>query len=125
MSNRKFDIIPYRAELVHRARELRKNLTPAERRLWKYISRKQIHGFDFYRQKPLDSFIVDFYCKDLKLAIEIDGEYHKHQFIYDQGRQDRLEAFGIHFLRFSENEVLNDIDNALRVIEDWILAQPK
>lgn len=121
MNNRKFDIIPYRPELVKRARELRKNLTPAERRLWKYISRKQIHGFDFDRQKPIDAYIVDFYCNELKLVIEIDGQSHDFKAEYDLKRQQRLESLGITVIRFSENEVLNDLDSVLSGIEFWVL----
>ncbi|MCW9706155.1 endonuclease domain-containing protein [Fodinibius salsisoli] len=121
MTKKKFDIIPYRSHLVEKARKLRKNSTPAEKRLWKYLRRKQVHQFDFDRQKPVDRYIIDFYCKELRLAIEIDGKYHNHQYEYDQARQKRLETFGIHFLRFSEKEVLNDIDNVLRVISHWVL----
>ena len=121
MNKHRFEIIPYRPELVKRARELRKNLTPAERRLWKYINRKQIHGFDFDRQKPIDSFIVDFYCKELKLAIEIDGQSHDFKAEYDLKRQEVLESFGITVIRFSENEVLYNLDYVLSEIEFWIL----
>ncbi|HLR25984.1 MAG TPA: endonuclease domain-containing protein [Fodinibius sp.] len=121
MAKKKLDIIPYESHLVEKARNLRNNSTPAEKRLWKYLRRKQIHQFDFDRQKPIDRYIVDFYCKELKLAIEIDGKYHSHQYNYDQARQKRLETFGIHFLRFSEKEVLNDIDNVLRVIGQGVL----
>lgn len=120
MPKKKLHIIPYRADLIEKARELRNNSTPAEKRLWKYLRRKQMQGFDFDRQKPIDQFIVDFYCKELKLAIEIDGRYHDFQYRYDLVRQGRIESFGIQFLRFSEKEVLNDIDNVLSVIEGWI-----
>lgn len=121
MSKYKFDIIPYRPELVKRAKELRKNLTPAERRLWKYISRKQILGVDFDRQKPIDRYIVDFYCKQLKLAIEIDGQSHDFKAEYDLKRQKILESFGIKVIRFSEREVLNDLESVLTQIEHWVL----
>lgn len=121
MAKKKFDIIPYESHLVEKARKLRNNSTPAEKRLWKYLRRKQIHQYDIDRQKPIDRYIVDFYCKELKLAIEIDGNYHDFQYESDQSRQKRLESFGIHFLRFPEKEVLNDIDNVLRVIEQWVL----
>lgn len=123
MSNRKFDIIPYRQELVKRAKKLRKNLTPAEARLWKYISRKQILGFDFDRQKPIDAYIVDFYCKKTKLAIEIDGQSHDFTAEYDLKRQKRLESFGIKVIRFSEKEVLKNLDQVLSEIEYWILKR--
>lgn len=119
MNNRKFDIIPYQPELVKIASELRKNLTPAERRLWNYISRKQIHRVDFDRQKPIDRYIVDFYCKQLKLAIEIDGQSHDFKTEYDLKRQEILESFGIKVIRFSEKEVLINLDDVLSQIEYW------
>ena len=123
MAKKKLNIIPYNHDLVEKARKLRNNSTPAEKRLWKYLRKKQMHGFDFDRQKPIDQYIVDFYCKELMLAIEIDGKYHDFQFRYDLKRQKRLESFGIYFLRFTETEVLNDIDNVLRVIGIWISEQ--
>jgi very-short-patch-repair endonuclease len=69
-------IIPYNPKLKARARELRKNMTPGEQRLWQFLRGKQVLGFDFDRQRPIDQFIVDFYCKKLRLAIEIDGASH-------------------------------------------------
>jgi len=124
MSNNNFEIIPYRPELVQRARELRKNLTPAETLLWKYLKRKQINGFDFDRQKPIDRYIVDFYCKILKLAIEIDGQSHDFKIEYDVKRQKRLESFGIKVIRFTEKEVPHDLDNVLTEIEYWTQKLP-
>lgn len=120
MSKHKFNIIPYRPELVKRAKELRKSSTPAERRLWKYISRKQLHGVDFDRQKPIDRYIVDFYCKQLKLAIEIDGQSHDFKAEYDLKRQQVLESFSITVIRFSETEVLKDLETVLSEIEYWV-----
>ena len=121
MSQKKYDIIPYRADLVEKARELRKNSTPAEKRIWKYIKGKRIHGFDFDRQKPIDNYIVDFYCKRLKLCIEIDGYSHNFKEEYDKKRQNKLESFGIKVVRFEERQVLNDLDNVLSEIEYWVL----
>jgi very-short-patch-repair endonuclease len=69
-------ILKYKPELVARARELRNNATYSERFLWRYLKRKQIKGYDFDRQKPIDNYIVDFFCNELMLAIEIDGESH-------------------------------------------------
>lgn len=120
MSKLRFDIIPYRPELVKRAKELRKNLTPAESRLWKFISRKQVLGVDFDRQKPTDRYIVDFYCKRLKLAIEIDGQSHDFKVEYDLKRQEILESFGIKMIRFSEKEVLKNLESVLSEIEYWV-----
>jgi very-short-patch-repair endonuclease len=124
MKRKNPEIIPYRPELVQRARELRKNLTPAETLLWKYLKRKQINGFDFDRQKPIDRYIVDFYCKLLKLAIEVDGQSHDFKIKYDIKRQKRLESFGIKVIRFTEKEVLHDLDNVLTEIEYWTTELP-
>ena len=79
-------------------------------------------GFDFDRQRPIDQYIVDFYCKDLMLAVEIDGDSHDHEeiFIKDAERQKRLESLGVRFLRFDDVEVKRDMNNVLRTIEIWI-----
>ena len=69
-------IIPYNPKLKEYARKLRKNSTFTEIMLWNYLKGKQMKGFDFDRQRPIDKYIVDFYCKDLQLAIEVDGESH-------------------------------------------------
>jgi len=82
-------------------------------------------GYDFHRQKPLDSFIVDFYCNVLQLAIEIDGDSHDYSFAKDMDRQRQLENLGINFLRFTDLEVKQNMPNVLRTIESWILTQQK
>ena len=81
-------------------------------------------GYTFNRQKPLGKYIVDFYCKPLKLVIEVDGGYHEEeeQKIKDSDRQQVLEEIGLNFLRFAEKEVGKNIDNVLRVIESYILS---
>ena len=73
-------------------------------------------GYDFDRQRPIDNFIVDFYCKDLSLAIEIDGDSHDSDeaFEKDINRQEKLEALGVHFIRFDDLEVKQDMTNVLR-----------
>ncbi|MEM6768343.1 MAG: endonuclease domain-containing protein [Bacteroidota bacterium] len=116
-------IIPYNPKLKERAKWLRKNMTLAEVLLWKRVKGKQLLGYDFDRQKPLDEFIVDFYCRELRLAIEVDGRSHdqKGAFEKDQYRQERLEFLGVRFLRFRDYEVLKDIENVLSRIEGWIL----
>jgi very-short-patch-repair endonuclease len=84
-------------------------------------------GYDFHRQKPIDNYIVDFFCKDLMLAIEIDGVSHDFEEVYvkDNVRQQRLESFGVHFLRFDDREVKKDINNVLQAIENWILEHER
>lgn len=69
-------IIPYNPALKEKARELRNNSTISEIFLWQFLKGKQMLGYDFHRQKPLDEYIVDFFCNELMLAIEIDGESH-------------------------------------------------
>ena len=114
-------IIPYRKELVPIAKKLRKNSTPGEIELWKGLKKKQILGYDFDRQKPIHKYIVDFYCKDLRLAIEIDGRSHDFKIGYDQLRQQELENLGVTFLRFTESDTKKYTQNVLTEIEGWIL----
>jgi len=113
-------IIPYNPKLKERAKELRKNMTVAEVMLWNELKGKQLMGFDFDRQRPIDNYIVDFYCKDLLLAIEIDGESHIGKEGYDRKRQERLEDLGVHFLRFDDLEVQQNLDKVVTEIEKWI-----
>ncbi len=113
-------ILKYNPDLVVHAKKLRNNPTYSEKFLWKYLKRKQVRGFDFDRQKPIDRYIVDFFCNELMLVIEIDGESHNDKKEYDQHRQKRLESFGISFLRFDGLQVVKNIDGVLRTIYNWI-----
>jgi very-short-patch-repair endonuclease len=88
--------------------------------LWEYLKQDQLLGYDFHRQKPIDNYIVDFFCMELMSAIEIDGDSHDQNFANDEIRQKKLESLGIKFLRFDDLEVKKDIDNVLRTIEYWI-----
>lgn len=114
-------IIPYRKDLVPIARKLRKNSTPGEIELWKGLKKKQILGYDFDRQKPIHKYIVDFYCKDLRLAIELDGRSHDFKIGYDKTRQTEIENLGVSFPRFSESDAKNYTQSVLDEIERWIL----
>ena len=129
MSERKqkgrIEIILYRSDLVEKARLLRNKSTPGEKRLWKYISRKQILGYDFDRQTPIDNYIVDFCCKALKLVIELDGRYQDFKVEYDERRQKRIESYGVQVIRFEEKMVLEDIDQVLAEIRYWVLEWEK
>ena len=114
-------IHPYKPELKTLARQLRKNMTMGEVLLWQEIRGRKI-GFQFHRQVPLYKYIVDFFCHELQLAIEIDGSSHNHAevAIKDLVRQQEIEKYGVSFLRFEEKEVINDIQNVLTIIERWI-----
>jgi len=109
-------IIPYNPKLKNLARELRKNSTLAEVLMWQNIKGK-CYGYEFHRQVPISDFIVDFYCHELRLAIEIDGNTHDYNFDYDELRQKQLESLGISFIRFSDRDVKRNINDVLRALE--------
>jgi very-short-patch-repair endonuclease len=113
-------IIPYNPALKEKARYLRNNSTLSEVLLWKHLKGKQMCGFDFHRQKPLDNYIVDFFCNELMLAIEIDGDSHIGKEKYDEIRQKRLEGLGIKFLRFADMDVKKNMNGVIETIENWI-----
>ena len=97
-------IIPYNPKLREYARVLRKNSTLAEVLLWKNI-KNQALGVQFHRQVPMLDYIVDFYCHELMLAIEIDGNSHDFRYFEDSKRQNKLEDEGVEFIRFSDSDV--------------------
>jgi len=111
------------SELQKRKR-LRNNATKAERILWRYIKNSQIENSKFRRQYSIDQFVIDFYCAEIKLAVEVDGNSHlsKDQIPYDIERQNYIKSFRIHFLRFSNDEVYNNIDSVLTQISNKIKA---
>ena len=116
--------IYYNPKLKLLARELRNNSTKSEIRLWKYLKGKQMYGYDFHRQKPIDNYIVDFFCNKLALAIECDGYSHEILEVYEKDviKTKKLKFLGITVLRFSDHQVMKDLDNILRVIEDHVLT---
>ena len=115
--------LPYNQDLKEFSRLLRNNSTLSEVLLWNKIKNKAIMGYQFNRQKPLNRYIVDFYCKELNLVIEIDGNSHDHPDAYlsDVKRQEALESLGLRFLRFHDIDVKRNIDNVIRSIEGYIL----
>ena len=117
---KKRKIIPYNPKLKEFARKLRKDSTFTEILLWSYLKGKQMRGYDFDRQRPIDNFIVDFYCKDLQLAIEVDGESHYGNPDRDEKRDKRLSELGVTVLRFDDLDVRHKLDKVLESIEKWI-----
>ena len=107
------------------ARELRKNATPAEKLLWKYLDNKGMCGFKFRRQHPVDGFVLDFYCSEGRLAVEIDGDIHRFQKEQDRERQMIIESKGIEFLRFTNEDVMDNTDDVLRTIKRKLMRQNK
>ena len=106
--------------IIDRARALRKKMTPAEMKLWEFLKDKQILNLRFRRQHPIDIFIADFYCHQIKLVIELDGGIHNNNDSreYDENRTAELERYGIVVIRFKNEEVLNDIERVLHLIEE-------
>jgi very-short-patch-repair endonuclease len=109
---------PLPDELLKRCRELRSSASNAEKRLWSCLRNRQLLGFKFRRQHPVGRFIVDFYCHEARLAIEIDGGQHaeEHQSAYDARRTELLQAKGIRVIRFWNNEVLQNLEGVLETI---------
>ena len=114
-------ILPYNPDLKEYARFLRRNATLSEVLLWKRLKSRQVCGCDFDRQRPIGSYIVDFYCKDLNLAIEVDGKSHNDKLDADIARQNKLEEQGVKFLRFWDYDVKNDLGAVMATIEAWIM----
>ena len=102
--------------LMHNGRNLRKNMTPAEQRLWKHLRGKRLGGYRFRRQQPLGQYILDFVCVDAKLVIEIDGGQHAEQTAYDETRTRYLQNLGFTVIPFWNNEVLQQTDAVLTAI---------
>jgi very-short-patch-repair endonuclease len=113
-------ILLYDPKLKQHARDLRKHGTFSEVLLWKKLQKRQMQNYNFRRQKPIDKYIVDFFCPELNLAIEIDGVTHGFKDKYDEARQKKLEGLGVKFLRFTETQIRDNLWAALKVIEEWI-----
>lgn len=111
--------LPYNPELLEKAKEMRRNPTPAEFKMWYFL---RFLYPRFLRQRPIDSFIVDFYCPELKLVIEIDGEPHftEEGRVHDAERTKILNSYRLEVLRFTNSEVLNNFENIKNIIINLI-----
>ncbi|MFN0117611.1 MAG: endonuclease domain-containing protein [Elusimicrobiota bacterium] len=98
---------------IHFARQLRKDQTKAESVLWYQLRSRRFFGYKFKRQVPLGPYIVDFYCYELKLVIEVDGGHHDESRFYDEIRSRYLNTQGLTVIRFWNNEVLSQIEAVL------------
>ena len=103
-------------ELRARAKELRRNMTPTEKRLWSKLRSNRLNNWHFRRQQIIDGFIVDFYCHRAGLIIEIDGPIHKKQVIEDNERTRVFEDRGLKILRFTNKQIMNELNKVLNVI---------
>ena len=100
---------------IKKRQYLRNNMTKAEVVLWSKLKGKQLNGLKFRRQCGINNYVVDFYCPELKLAIEIDGDVHAYssKIVYDKQRQKEIEALGIKVLRYTNTDVRNNIEGVL------------
>lgn len=101
---------------VLRARELRRQMTSAEQILWQALRANRLQGWHFRRQQVIDGFIVDFYCHAARLVIEVDGDIHKQQAVYDKDRDKILAAQGVRVLRFQNSDILQNLEHVLTQI---------
>jgi very-short-patch-repair endonuclease len=104
------------AEIQEAARTLRKQMTPAEKLLWQHLRYKQIGGARFRRQHPIGRFIVDFYCPEHRLIVEVDGDVHVTQAGYDEARTALLEEQGYRVIRFTNQQVYQQMSAVLETI---------
>ncbi len=115
-------MLSYNKGLKPFSQQLRKNMTDAEQQLWSRIRGKQLKGLQFYRQKPIGNYIVDFYCPKAKLVVELDGGQHytEEGKARDQTRDEFLAGKGLQVLRFSDRDVLTQIDSVLERIWSYL-----
>lgn len=116
MNKKRNNIIPYNPKLKEYARQLRNNSTLSEVLLWQKIKGKAL-GVEFHRQVPINEFIVDFYCHEIQLAIEIDGSSHDNKYDYDCRRQNILETKGVEFIRFEDSSVKKEMFSVLLALK--------
>ena len=110
------DTLKYNLE---KAKELRKNMTPQERKLWKILRNHQFYDFEIRRQYPIDKYIVDFICRKKKIIIEIDGGQHNKDLNRekDKVRTQYLESYGYKVIRFWNNEIWDNIEGVCKKLE--------
>ena len=120
-------MLKYKAGLKHHARRLRTAMTDAEQRLWSRLRRKQVLGVQFYRQKPISNYIVDFYAPAATLAVEVDGAHHfePSEARRDEARTAYLEQQGLRVLRFTDLEVLQQLEAVVDAIFTAVKANIK
>jgi very-short-patch-repair endonuclease len=112
-------------EMKARRQELRREMTKAEGLLWARIRNRQINGCKFRRQYSIGAYVVDFYSPENKLAIEIDGSSHERAdaIEYDKNRQEEIETLGIRIMRFTNKDVLSNLDIVVKQIGETVTEQ--
>ena len=113
-------MLRYKSNLKPIGRQLRSEMTECERLLWSRLRRKQLHGVQFYRQKPIGGYIVDFYAPAARLVVEVDGLRHQDHIHAknDAHRDESLKSQGLRVLRFTNLQVIDDLDSVV-----WVVAE--
>jgi len=109
---------------VENARELRENATMAEEALWTQLRNRRLEGWKFRRQAPWGRYILDFYCREARLVVEIDGSIHCAQQEYDSNRDEELASVGITVLRFSNTKVLTQMSEVKEALSNHLPTRP-
>ena len=117
--------MPVSSELLIFAKQLRQQQTDAEQLLWQVLRGRNLEGFKFRRQHPVGGYILDFYCHDANLAIELDGGGHniENQKLYDEERTKVLSGVGISIIRFWNHDVLNSLESVLEDIYRYLMSE--
>ncbi len=118
-------MLTYNRNLKQKSRQLRENMTDAERHLWAKIRMKQLKGYQFYRQKLIGDYLVDFFCPKAKLVVEIDGSQHfsDETVEYDRIRDEYLRSLGLRVLRVTNTNVLKHVEGVAERIEEEMLLR--
>ncbi|MBQ6736365.1 MAG: endonuclease domain-containing protein [Alphaproteobacteria bacterium] len=111
--------LPMNKSLTERARQLRKDSTLSEILFWNEVKNKKFDGLDFYRQKVIGNYIVDFFCARLNVVIEIDGYSHDNKYEYDARRDKYLRSLGLHILHIYDEDVKQDMNGVLQMVHHF------
>jgi very-short-patch-repair endonuclease len=120
-------MLPFNPNLKHLARQLRLSMTDAENRLWQAVRKRQLNGFQFYRQKNIGEYVVDFFCPKADLIIELDcGQHYSEEGrLKDERRDAYLKRFGLRVLRFSDREVFEELEGVLERVLVYLEGLPR
>ena len=110
--------LPYNANLKEKAKSLRKAGVLSEVLLWQQINKKKFKGYDFDRQKIIGNYIVDFFCIDCAVVIEIDGITHNEKADYDADRDDYLKSLGLTVIHINAKDILNNLDGVMQMLNN-------
>ncbi|NQT65906.1 MAG: endonuclease domain-containing protein [FCB group bacterium] len=121
MPETKKDFLPFRKDLKEKARDNRNKMNRPEAKLWyEILSNRKLLRYRFLRQKPVEDYIVDFFCSELKLGIEVDGESHDEQKEYDKRRTLNLNKIGIKLIRYSNADIMCNLEGVYLDLEKQV-----